>query len=164
MEVTLTMDEEIAEILMHATEYYSRIFCGQYSIMPNEMVNIRRSYIIEKEGEEVWDQISLEEYKKCRITEEALFQAFHIQFPELARNSHWGLGYSRETDIAFNIYQAVRYALSWYRHPEGGSGVNFNTPSADDRPIPRVEINGKRYIKENVDLSISCAVDNICSR
>lgn len=152
MKIMLTMDEEIAAVLMRAAEYYGRIFCGQYDVMPDEMVRIRRSHLIEHGGKEEWDKISSQEYKKCRDTEEALYRAFHIQYPELERYSHWGLGYSRETDISFNVYQAVRYALSWYQHPEGGVGVNFNTPSAEGKPIPRVEIDGKTYIHGNVNL------------
>jgi len=155
MKITLTMDEEIAAVLMRATEYYSRIFCGQYDVIPDEIVRIRRSHVVGHDGEKAWNQISSEEYQKCRAAEETLFRAFHIQYPELERYSHWGLGYSRETDISFNIYQAVRYAIAWHSHPEGGIGVSFNTPSADDRPIPRVEIDGKAYIQENVMLSDS---------
>ena len=150
MKITVTMDEEIARILMDATEFYARVLCGQYEEIPREVTEARSEHIIKKEGKEAWEQVSSEEYGKHAVAEGLLMMARRSQFPELDGISHhWGLGYSRMTDISYNLYQAVRYAWAWHDQTEGGITVDFNPPSASEMPYPMVEIDGKQYLNGN---------------
>ena len=151
MKITLTMDEEIAWILMDATEFYGRVLCGQYEEIARKVAEVQYERLRNKKAPEAVEAESSELWDLRNKAETALLWPKKVQFPELEGiGHHHGLGYSRTTDISYNIYQAVRNAMAWHRHPEGGMTVDFNTPSADEKPVPQVEIDGKCYIKGNV--------------
>ena len=145
--VKMIIDEEAARAIMDATEFYARILCSQYDFFARHVAECRLAHFKETEGENAWKEHSSKEYANMRPGENRLEAARRIMFPELDWNETWGLGYTRETDIAFNIYQAIRYGISWHNEPAGGLGVNFYEPSAHQYPYPEVEIDGKVYLK-----------------
>ena len=151
MKITLTMDEEIAWILMDATEFYGRVLCGQYEEIARKVANVQYERLRDKTGPEANKAESSELWDLRNKAETALLWPKKVQFPELEElGHHHGRGYSHTTDISYNVYQAVRYALAWHRHPKGGVTVDYNAPSASEKPVPKVEIDGKCYIKGNL--------------
>ncbi len=129
-EYVLHMDAETARIVSSACELYARIRLGQFEEIQHLTV-----WPVGDDDETFCDRIW-----KCR---EALKLARQAAFPELLNDpghSH-GIGYARDSDTAWNVYQAVRYIMSWHEHPEGGPTVNFNSPiKFSDAPMPRCEI------------------------
>ena len=81
----------------------------------------------QKEGRFLPRAIPWEESPKNYDAEQSLRAAKGILFPELMPMSHYGLGYTRTTDVAFNAYMAIRHAFAWHDHPEGGITVNLST-------------------------------------
>jgi len=103
MKITVTMDEEIARIIQQATEFYARVGCGQYWMIPHMISRVR---------DEHRDQLPFQdEVEAVRRADVALEAAKQAQFPELRLNQFHGHGFSRETDIAYNVYSAFRYAM-----------------------------------------------------
>lgn len=38
------------------------------------------------------------------------------------------------------VYAAIRYALAWHDHPEGGDTVDFGEPLGYGEPLPKCEV------------------------
>lgn len=152
MRVTLTMDEETARIVMRAAEFYARVLCGQYEIIADDVMGIRDG----SNGTHT-SKIPDAEYNKLsrqRSDATVLFMhAKYKQFPELSPTigHHWGLGYSRKTDVAYNAYQAIRYAFMQRNSPDKDLG-DWDKPTARVYPYPKVEMDGKEYIEGNFDV------------
>lgn len=129
-EYVLRMNEETAAIVSRACELYARLRCGQFEEL---------QYItVQPQGEK--DSTFCERIQKCR---EALGFAKKAAFPELpaGAGASYGVGHFRDSDAAWNVYQAVRYVMAWHRNPEGGTTVNFNEPMRfSDAPMPRCEV------------------------
>lgn len=117
MKLELT-NEEVYTVI-DALDFYSRIWLGQY-----EEINslLRLHGCVESANFEIED--CKEDYLKLRS----------ILLPVLAgEDINCSLGiWSSETNSlaksAYDMQQIIRYIQAWYIHPEGGIGVNFNTP------------------------------------
>ena len=152
MRVTLTMDEETARTVMRATEFYARVVCGHYEIIADDVMGVREG----REGTHTSKIPEVDERQLCRQRSDAevmLMQAKHMQFPELKPTigHHWGLGYSRKTDIAYNTYQAIRFAFMQMKSPDKDLG-DWDKPTARVYPYPMVEIDGKEYLEGHFDV------------
>ncbi len=129
MKITLTMDEEIVCILMDATEFYGRVLCGQYEEIARKVANIQYEWLRNRKEQETADTESSELWDRRNKAETAFLWPKKVQFPELEGiGHHHGLGYSRATDISYNVYQAVRYARKrirlFRRTAKGNKGVS----------------------------------------
>lgn len=106
----LQMTKEHACVLERALEFYTRIRNGQFQEILYEL----RS----REGCHVEDH----EYAAA-----LLFHVRGLLFPELGRDrgASYGGGHDHKADVAWDLYQAVRYTQSWNEHPEGGHRCQF---------------------------------------
>lgn len=104
MKITMTMEEEIARIVKQATEFYARVGCGQYWVIPHMVSRVRREHRNKLPCQD--------DVETIRRLNSALEEAKQLQFPELGMHQSHGLGFSRETDIAFNTYYAISFALN----------------------------------------------------
>lgn len=121
---TLTMDAETAHVVSRVCEFYARILMGQWDEISWEMVLQGGSFVERRE--------SCDHY---------LNLARAVAFPKLAPNQSLGIGNHRTIDTAWHTYEAVRYALAWQEHPEGGDTVNFNKPlKFSDAPMPKCAV------------------------
>lgn len=121
---TLTMDAETANVVKRACELYARILFGQWDEISWEMT-MRDSTFIDRRND-------------CQ---RHLAAAQTATFPELPPGHSYGVGYDRTADTAWNAYQAIRYAIAWHDHPEGGITVNFDKPlRVSDAPMPKCEV------------------------
>ena len=152
MKVTLTMDEEMARHMMFMSEFYARVVCGQYELISDRVLFCRERLLDEKQTDHPEDQKS-EAYRQRHDAETILLHAKHIQFPELepVMGHHWGLGYSRKTDIAYNIHQAIWYAYSGVRFPDQSSWQRTE-PIARNLPYPGILIDGREYLDGHFDV------------
>ena len=128
-EYVLHMNAETARIVSRACELYARLRCGQFEELQH--------LTVWPQGEK--DTSFGERIQKCR---ESLEFAKKAAFPELNGPGHsYGVGHFRDSDTAWNVYQAVRYIMAWHEHPEGGYTVNFREPMKySDAPMPRCEV------------------------
>ena len=121
---TLTMDAETARVVSRACEFYARILFGQWDEISWEMT--------------LRDKTFMDRRQEC---ERFLGLARAAAFPILAPGASYGVGHDRTSDTAWNAYQAIRYAIAWHDHPEGGITVNFDTPlRVSDAPMPKCEV------------------------
>ena len=123
MKITMAMDEEIALIIKQATEFYARIGCGQYWVIPPMVSRIRKEC---RHKLPVQDEVPA--WEKPNVLLEAAKQA---QFPELGMHQSHGLGFCRKTDIAYNTYCAITFALN---HKDRDRPF-------DDIPYPEITVN-----------------------
>lgn len=140
-QIQLTMDRDVAGIVMRACEFYSRVLCGQYDQIPNEVMDSRLAKILKEEGKEKMHEKFDEVIRQRDDAADVFKNARKIQFPELDLFAHYGFGYSELTDRAFDVYQVLRYAIAWHDHPEGGYTVNF------DKPMSKYELPKAEFIK-----------------
>lgn len=126
-QVVLKMSMDQAMLVARACEFYMRMRNGQYDELAMEMVINKHLYA------QPFDRQAFEEH---------LYQARKMLFPKLYRNSHYGIRHDTIGDRAWEMYEVIRHALAWYRHPEGGMGVDFDTPLplACDSVLAKCEI------------------------
>lgn len=121
---TLTMDAETAHVVSRACEFYARILMAQWKELSWEMT-IRDGTYDERRP----------------VCEAFIERARMAAFPELVRGQYYGVGHDRKADTAWNAYQAIRYAIAWHDHPDGGITVNFDKPlRVSDAPMPKCEV------------------------
>ena len=128
-EYVLRMDAETAHIVARACELYARLRNGQFEEL---------RYLT------VWPTEAGDKTFGKRIDQcsAALLQAKTAAFPEFSHpySQSYGIGHFRDSDVAWNVYQAVRYIMAWHEHPEGGDTVDFRKPlKYSDAPMPRCE-------------------------
>ena len=121
---TLTMDDETANVVKRACELYARILFGQWEELSWEMILQDRTFV--------------ERRPDC---EAFLGLARAAAFPDLVPGQSYGVGHDRTADTAWHAYQAIRYAIAWHDHPEGGLAVCFDKPMKfSDAPMPKCEV------------------------
>lgn len=114
----LEMTEKQARCVVAALDLSTRILLGQWK----EIIECCMDYEPGKMDE--WCQRRDE-------AEEILLQARKIVMPELTGWGHSYGVYQREgTERAFNVMKAVRSAIAWHNHQEGGLTVDFDRPMA----------------------------------
>ena len=111
----LSLTKEQALAVSKACEFYSRVMMGQFGEIAYETM---------------LQSIKQDDFCTRReMMEDLLFQARQFAFPDLMGRGHsYGIGHNKSADLAWNAYQALRYAKAWHEHPEGGITVDFNKP------------------------------------
>jgi hypothetical protein len=107
----MVIKEWDAHTLQTALETFARVSCGQI----NTIYWLSGAY-------------NIDHYRK----EYAEMFVKSTLFPELDWNSSYGIGSWEKLgdcpDIAWDLYQVIRYTTSWFLYPEGGMTVNFDKP------------------------------------
>jgi len=120
--IVLELTDEQAVVLERAVELLFRLHIGQF----NEI-----KFALLKHVHETGVKI---DYQNI----DALLEAVgHLFFPALRPHESFNVNCCEESNIAYSIYQAVRYVNVWHRNPEGGVGVNFDPPRCTGVPIPK---------------------------
>lgn len=122
----LSMTDEQAKVVERALEFYTRIRNGQFKELLWELRDLRPF-----DSTNQWDMESL------------AFMLRGLLFPELGRDrgASYGVGHDHKADVAWDVYQTVRHTRSWHEHPEGGIGVNFDTPlHTSSEPLPECRV------------------------
>ena len=113
MKYTLTMDEEQAQKLSEACELYARLKAGQWG----ELLELCLEWK---------DPLYRKKYDEAM---EHLLKARAIVYPNLHGIGHsYGVGKLMDAELVWELYKVLEHRISWTRHPEGGIGVNFDTP------------------------------------
>lgn len=122
----LQMTKEQARVMERALEFYTRIRNGQFQELLWEL-RFREGYHLDDP-----------EY-----AEALLFHIRGLLFPELGRDrgASYGVGHDHKADVAWDIYQTLRYTKSWHELPDGGIGVNFDKPlHTSSEPMPKCSV------------------------
>ena len=122
----MSVTDEQAKIVERALEFYTRIRNGQFQELLWELRHR--------------DGVLLDDPEYAHAL---LFQLRGLLFPELGRDrgASYGVGHDHKADVAWDVYQTIRHTRSWYEHPEGGIGVNFDTPlHTSSEPLPECRV------------------------
>ena len=125
--VTATLTLSQARVVMRALNLYSRLHMGQVDELMF-LFGYRRTF----DREQVR---SIIRELRARL------------FPELSANEYYSVSDEHVGDgrDAWDVQQAMRYAVAWHLHPEGGCTVDFNTPMrSSSAPLPVVTVTGKK--------------------
>lgn len=127
----LTLNKEQALTVSKACEFYSRVMMGQFREIAFEtmMQSIKRDDFCTRRD----------------MMEDLLIQARQFAFPDLTGPGHsYGIGHNASADRAWNAYQALRYAIAWHEHPDGGITVDFQKPyPAGGEAVPDCKVEVK---------------------
>jgi hypothetical protein len=132
MQITITVNETQAYVIMNALETYSRLLMGQFNEIDTLFVN---------NGNDVW-----KDFIRRQELEMRLKSARKCVYPMLEDNAYYGIFDKVHTPnnsrIAWDIKKAIEHDLSWHKYPEGGITTNFDTPmhSAEEVPLAMVTI------------------------
>ncbi len=119
MKVTLTLNEKQLAVMMGALDLYSRVGWGQLRFLDD--VYADRDY----------DRDAVREH---------LDAIKEIVFPDL-EGADVRQPRPKRTQVSWDIYQVIRHAYAWHRHPEGGITVNFDKPMlTSGEPLPEIQI------------------------
>lgn len=134
--IVLELTPEQAKIVERATELFFRLHMGQFEEIKWALYHSMSE----------WPRNSVSSIDSTLGFLRSLF------FPNLRLGESNGVDTNPDCHTAFNVYQAVRYVYSWYMNPEGGIGVNYDTPMGGGMPVPKCyvvkegekhEINGR---------------------
>ena len=110
----LTLNDAQVDTLLRALDLYARVGCGQFE-------EIARLFRLDSRCGENVDGVEI--HRLLGAIKQHLF------------SQHDGGSYSicsREVPVdyrlAWDVFQVVRYCVSWERFPEGGNTVNFDLP------------------------------------
>jgi hypothetical protein len=131
--ITLTMTSEQARAVMDATELLARLEIGQFEEITWRMIDRFRGQ--DKNGKPTFDDRSRDlanAYLKC-----ACLAVFGTRngWPDVGEKS---IQHHR----CWAVYAAIRYALAWHDHPEGGNTVDFGEPLGYGEKMPKCEVEG----------------------
>jgi len=102
-------DEQLA-VISKACELLSRIYMGQLE-------------------EVAWLFDSLPEGRYQELTE--TLKALNPVITGMPKQAHFGIRDERVPEIArcaYDIHQVIRHHLAWKQNPQGGFGINFDSP------------------------------------
>lgn len=117
MKYVLTMNEEQAQTVLSALDFYMRMRIGQWDEL--RMLCFQAPI----------DNIS--KYRMLSDTiDEKLFEVRQIVMPELTRGASFGVYKFENTERAFNVLKAIRSARAWHRNPKGGYERIYDRPMA----------------------------------
>lgn len=136
--VTITMEEEQANILMEALDFYSRWLEGQFG----EGENLFRRYI---GPYAIWPSRphGLDIFPDYRMLGKLLELARDAAMPQLERGAYIGIYEApKVARIAYDMRTKIEHDLSWYHQPGGDIGVKFDEPMhlVKELPLPEVRI------------------------
>lgn len=98
----IELSEQQAIVLISATEMYARLLAGQTFTLSDHLIA----------------EISTEDLSQIR---DLLRQVEKIIYNNK-------LPKPKQSNIAWDMYQSIRYRISWDKYPEGGNGVCFDRP------------------------------------
>ena len=125
----LEMNEEQARTVIAALDFWMRMRIGQWE----ELVELCLPC----------DYKHIDEWCKKRDDAELLIMSVRDKvMPELPYNASYGVYKFEETERAFNVMKAVRSAIAWHNHPEGGYEVIYDRPMAINvaEEMPKCEV------------------------
>ena len=120
--IVLEMSADQARVLERAVELLFRLHIGQF----NEIKFALLQHIHDT-GENV-------DFQNIDILLNIISR---LCFPSLRPHESFNVDCCEDSNIAYSIYQAVRYVNAWHHRPEGGTGVNFDPPRNTGVPIPK---------------------------
>lgn len=124
--VILEVTMETARIIDRACDMYMRLRNGQFDELSWEMSRKKHQHSVLFDREEF---------------DNKLFEARQIIFPDLPKNSNYGVGKDHDGDMAYEVHEVIRYVLAYHEHPEGGYGVDFHEPmNWSGEPMPKCEV------------------------
>ena len=129
--IIVELTREQAQAVMDATELLARLEIGQFDEVSWKLLHHFEGK--DRDGKRTFDGHSrdlADAYLKC-----ACFATFGVKngWPDIGDKT---IQHKR----CWTVYSAIRHALAWHDHPEGGITVNFNKPMGYGEPIPNVEI------------------------
>ena len=110
--IQITLTDKQAKLLAHACEFYARVFMGQFTEIPFELLNFA---------------LDSDDYCERRDkADELLLEARKYIYPELCGRGHsYGVGKFETADKVWDVYQAIRTefgdprgSFSYYKIPE----------------------------------------------
>jgi len=117
--VQATLTSEQARVVVDALDLYSRVHIGQFNIIAEQFMKIDRT-----------EELNM-----------LLTRARQICFPELSASLGHSYGIvacpTESGRIAWDVHQVIRRTEAYGRAPEGGMGVQFNTPMFVSKSVPR---------------------------
>lgn len=131
----LTLTEGQAKVVGQACELYCRLHIGQLTELNHELLLAENK-----------DNIC----ERRNAADALLLKLKELYFPQLHGHGHsYGVGKYAWADRAWDVYTTLRYRMSWYHHPEGGIGVNFDCPMQfGDEPLPKCEITHEQKMED----------------
>jgi len=120
--VILELTDEQAVVLERAVELLFRLHIGQFNEIKFALL------------QHVHDTGANVDFRSIEILLDTMS---HLFFPALQPHESFNVNCCEDSNIAYNIYQAVRYVNAWHHMPEGGAGVNFDPPHYTGVPIPK---------------------------
>jgi len=126
--ISMEINQNQARVIKDALELYSRLQMGQI-----------------KEIDLFFRLRSKERMDYDRNMMDHLLETIkRMYFPDLSSNGFYGIFGDKtpeEAKIAWDLIQNMRYTISWKIHPEGGMGVNFDSPlKSSNEEFPTVKI------------------------
>ena len=119
--VVLELTHDQAKIVERAVELLFRLHIGQFNEIKFALLNRR-----DERNTNSWQDIDM-----------LLGILQNHFFPRLAPGESFNVNCCEECNIAYSIYQAVRYVNAWHMNPEGGIGVSYDPPMYTGVPIPK---------------------------
>ena len=110
--IQITLTDKQAQLLSRACEFYARVYMGQFTEIPFELLNIA---------------LSSDDYCERRDkADELLLEARKYIYPDLNGRGHsYGIGKFETADRIWDVYQAIREifgdkrgSFSYYKLPE----------------------------------------------
>lgn len=123
----LEMDEEQADIVKDALEFYTRILIGQWQEL----------------GYKCLDMKDIDYRQKLTALKEGLRKLRPIAFPELPADLSASYGVTSRVlpCRAWEIYTVIRHRLAWTKHPEGGMTRDYDKPvNYSSKPLAKCEV------------------------
>ncbi|MBC8157529.1 hypothetical protein H7X64_05115 [Armatimonadetes bacterium] len=108
---TLELTDEQLSVISKACELLSRIYMGQLE-------------------EVAWLFGSLPEAQYQELTE--TLKALNPVITGMSKQAHFGIRDERVPEVAryaYDIHQVIRHHLALKQHPQGGFGINFDSPN-----------------------------------
>lgn len=121
MKYVLTMNEEQAQTVLSALDFYMRMRMGQWDEL--RMLCFQAPVLTADD--------SISKYRTLSdIIDEKLFEVRQIVMPELTRGASFGVYKFENTERAFNVLKAIRSARAWHRNQKGGYERIYDRPMA----------------------------------
>lgn len=124
--VTLTLTRDQAFVVEQACELLARLHIGQFQMIPELLLNFG---------------IGMDEYCHRRDMANDILKIAAMEIFGRGPYNQPKVGKKNiEHERAWLVYTTLRYARSWYDHPDGGITVNYDKPMSIGEYMPKCEI------------------------
>lgn len=120
--VVLELTHEQAKVVEQATELLFRLHIGQFDHI---------KWALRQHVTDIGTKVDTETINA------ALGMLGRLFFPELRLNESFNVDCYEECNIAYSVYQAIRFVNAWHANPNGSIGVAFDPPMNTGVPIPK---------------------------